>query len=280
MVNVNGREKMASLLLHTTVLLTFGLSSTMLGVAITIAIVSDCLISRLVVGLQIDVLNANLAKSHLTDNSSDVMDNPLQTQQEQRFSCSDDGSEFKNHVEPVYLAHQVDDTASTVLREKKRSVQSHIRTTQKEPRLAHGNEKDGHKNDDEAAPQTGEIVSSNLQDLLQSHVDKKSQMYHTGRNLDLILDVRDAWCGIFACSSIVIGTVSLYWALIFFDAIADVYSVESGMFTSICMGVGLPLLEMVLSKAMPEVSRYYTSLSELPLSILSGYRLDSEGCNS
>lgn len=69
-------------------------------------------------------------------------------------------------------------------------------------------------------------------------------------------DMRDAWKGLSSCYLPVMVTISFFWGLLFFDMIADIYSVADGMAASIGLGIGL----CVLSSVAYAASRKYSGI--------------------
>jgi Leucine-rich repeat (LRR) protein len=55
-------------------------------------------------------------------------------------------------------------------------------------------------------------------------------------------DCRDSWQGLFVCYLICVVTISTFWALLFFDMVADPFSDMDGYATTISYGLGAPLL--------------------------------------
>lgn len=259
MVVVKGREKISSLLLHVTMLLTFGLSSTILGVAIVIAVVSDCFISQLNVGLYIHESRIDRLQTQGAAGSSQVVCNPISHQQEQNQTAHDadperDLERFSHFDEPIYVNNYSNDQPSVQLGQMLNGCDEKLSQLKRDN--IDKSEMDSRKilvhdkPDDSLSVDSPRPVSyakdSQIKDFADEIPETRADPIHQ-------LVERDAWCGIFACSPIIVATVSVFWALLFFDAVADVRSVEAGIVTSLSMGAGLPFLRLILSNIIPRL---------------------------
>jgi hypothetical protein len=156
---VRGVEIIMSMKLHITVLLTFGLASSILGMVIVLAILTDCFSSILLAGRYLAV------------------NYPFSSQTQQIVSM--------NPLQPSVF--RPDQTGSS------------------------------------------DIGSYSDQSVYRSRA--------TSRLIEQrVFDLKDSWRGLFASYTIVILTVSIFWALMFFDMISDGSGVFSGVITSILFG--------------------------------------------
>jgi Leucine-rich repeat (LRR) protein len=179
-VRVKGRDVVVRLMVHSTVLFTFGLASPLLIIPIIFGISMDCITSRLLVGKTFYDNDAQLAaegqrKDVKTDHDSENL-NPITM-----ASASASGE--------IKMAASGSKTAATNL-----SSSQHHEALNK---------------------------LSIRSDLLT--------MEH--------LDMASSWQAIDACFHLMIVFVMLFWALLFFDMIADVYGVINGIITMTCFAV-------------------------------------------
>jgi hypothetical protein len=61
-------------------------------------------------------------------------------------------------------------------------------------------------------------------------------------------DCKDSWRGLFACYVLCVITITTFWALLFFDMVADPYSDTDGEAAAISFGIGAPLLLVTYHK--------------------------------
>jgi hypothetical protein len=106
-----------------------------------------------------------------------------------------------------------------------------------------------YENDVEEKDQTQQITNP----VLQSRIDvSPSQAVDTGSNINMkadlltmeCLDMQSSWQAIDACFHLIIIFVMLFWALLFFDMIADVYGVINGIITMTCFAI-LPAASLI-----------------------------------
>jgi Leucine-rich repeat (LRR) protein len=169
LTRIRGRDLTIIMLLHATVLLTFGLASSILGIIVVVTIVNEYLTIKLFIGR---CLSTSLASSA----------NPSET------------------INPL----------------------AKVETSSE-------------------ASQRGGISD----DLLRME----------------FRDMKDSWRGLFASYSLIFLTVFIFWGLLFFDMIADVYTVMAAVITSSSfIAYGIILIAMSLS--MKKLGWHLLSLSE------------------
>jgi Leucine-rich repeat (LRR) protein len=183
-LGVKGRDIIVRLMVHSTVLITFGLAAPILAIPIVFAVVMDCSTYRLLVG------------KTLYENDVEVMEDPNHQTAVNPIVKSD---EAKINTSPDH----------TFDANKHRSIRADLLT-----------------------------------------------MEH--------LDMASSWQAIDACFHLMITFVMQFWALLFFDMIADVYGVINGIITMTCFAI-LPAVFMI---ALNKSNLILRILSKVGLSIV------------
>jgi Leucine-rich repeat (LRR) protein len=166
-VRVKGRDVSVRLMVHSTVLLSFGLAAPLLVIPIVFAMVMDCITCQAMVG---KTLHENDIEDEVTEIKHEVV-----------------GGEDRKIMNPIAPA-TIDESIGHV---------------------------------DSAAIKPDDPSFSIKADLLT--------MEH--------LDMTSSWRAIDECFHLMIVFVMLFWALLFFDMIADVYGVINGIITTTCFAI-------------------------------------------
>jgi hypothetical protein len=184
---IRGRDIIVRLMLHMTVLLTFGFAIPILGFTIVVGVVLDCLLSKLIIGRTIEA-NSNRSTSS---------------------SCLSE-----HHRRGISLAMLTSNPMSILTKNQDLSSHSTI------------------------SEQLGRSSISDAPKLPRDRESSPLLIQYSG------LDVYDSWYGLYVCFPYLAIVTSSFWALLFFDMIADIpsYGVELGMLTTLCYGIIVPSL--------------------------------------
>jgi Leucine-rich repeat (LRR) protein len=90
----------------------------------------------------------------------------------------------------------------------------------------------------------------------------RSSMHASLRILEN-LDMQDSLCGLFRCVDVLLGTVTTFWALLFFDMVADKHSNLKGGAASIVVGIGIPIIGYTLYRCDPSIPYLKLGLHKL-----------------
>lgn len=162
---VNGCNIVMLNIVHSTVMLTFGLASPILGITVAVGIINNLILSRICCG---KIINSYIQTR--TISASQTVNNPMA-----------DISESEQ-MDASQLAKQI------------------------------------------------ETNDGNISILEQ-------------------IDMKESWRIIFSVFPVLVLTVSVFWAFLFFDMVSDLYSYETGTTTSVAFGLTIPAIILVLSLA-------------------------------
>jgi hypothetical protein len=118
------------------------------------------------------------------------------------------------------------------------------------------------------------VTNSSVLSPVQPSIESDSSTYTSSQNAseNLIpanllilehLDLKDSWCGLFACFSIAILTIHIFWGFLFFDMVADEYGTSPGIASSCCVCLVPFLIILCLDDQLIPYSKkiyaYYTT---------------------
>jgi hypothetical protein len=99
------------------------------------------------------------------------------------------------------------------------------------------------------------IVASEASSSSSSHVHVKGgrNISNTSSSSEILMiesENKDVWRGLFACWPMCVSTVSVFWALLFFDMVSDPYNNTAGMAATLGFSFLLPLAILLYSKGL------------------------------
>lgn len=99
------------------------------------------------------------------------------------------------------------------------------------------------------------IMIAFIRQIIQVHASKRPTQYAmdntTITDLEIMeRDNQDAWRGLFSCFVLAIWVVVIFWSLLFFDMIGDIYTDNEAMATTLCYGLSIPVMILLYKYAM------------------------------
>lgn len=262
------------LLVHLCVLLTFGYAAPILGIMIIIALINECILSKLLTGryisydhsqsVQLRLPNAPIPKQlqsslNLSTNSpteeGPELKKPAYRRRSTVFGIMGDvlnepeGNDSFNRVDNVEMVSmKVEDIESNdnelsnnsfhskTFYDNRKTEPNTVSTTDETTTADH--------KQDTKSQEASNARDSQIDATKMEHIDANPQKYidTTADSIILENDMSGALQGVFSCSYIVFIVVSMFWGCLFFDMIADIYDVNAGIATSVLYGMGMSLL--------------------------------------
>jgi len=188
-IRVRGPGVVVTLVLHSTVLLTFGMACPILGIAVAVTIINDSIVWKLLVGRYL-IMVAFIRQIFMSSTDMVAWNNPIHAE-------TIDSNELKG----MFVGSP--------------------NTNLNRPNHDAGPNRDSHGMQPTSHTKPNIIFDLELMEL----------------------DNKDAWRGLFCCCFLSVWTVVIFWALLFFDMVGDIYTDDSAMACTLCYGV---LLSFVL----------------------------------